>query len=84
MSKSDMTGEHQLMEITGLSWISDRVQKTNCPVCAYTELEEYDFCPRCGWCIDHVQELNPDMEGGANHMSLNEARRAWEEGNKID
>lgn len=46
-----------------------------CPVCekhAFTEIG--DICPVCGWEHDRVQENDPSFAGGANKMSLNEAR----------
>lgn len=41
-------------------------------------------CTRCGWEKDGVQEDKPDYEGGANKMSLNEARKAYKEGRKVE
>lgn len=59
----------------------------DCPVCqlqnAFDEADSYDICKRCGWEDDPVQRNNPDFPGGANHMSLREARRAWAEGRGI-
>ena len=43
----------------------------------------YDICSVCGWEDDLVQAEDPDYSGGANQMSLNEARKAWKEGRKI-
>lgn len=43
----------------------------------------YDICGICGWEDDPVQAANPDFDGGANKMSLNEARKAWKEGMQI-
>jgi len=34
----------------------------------------YDICPVCGWEDDDWQFNKPDHPGGANHVSLNEAR----------
>ena len=48
-----------------------------CPACAYGncgDLPQYDVCGRCGWEDDHYQHDNPDYRGGANFVSLNEAR----------
>ncbi len=63
-------------------------RKTNqhiCPVCKQHEFsEDFDFCPVCGWCNDRVQENNPNMEGAGNHMSLNQAKKAWTEGKEIE
>ncbi|MDP9374163.1 MAG: hypothetical protein M3Q65_17245 [Chloroflexota bacterium] len=61
---------------------------TTCPVCllegAFQEPGGYDICHRCGWEDDESQRRHPDMAGGANHMSLGEARRAWREGREVD
>ncbi len=51
-----------------------------CPVCGYlTRREEslgtYDVCPVCFWEDDPVQGADPNRSGGANHVSLNEAKR---------
>lgn len=54
-----------------------------CPVCGKHHFEEEDFfevCPICGWEDDGVQRDDPDYEGGANKMSLNQARAAWKPG----
>ena len=42
--------------------------------CSYGE----QICPVCGWEDDSSQKQYPDMEGGANKDSLNEARRKYE------
>lgn len=54
-----------------------------CPVCAQNELSAFDICD-CGWQNDPVQFDNPDYAGGANRMSLNEAREAYAEGREIE
>ncbi|MHB1131522.1 MAG: CPCC family cysteine-rich protein [Chloroflexota bacterium] len=51
-------------------------QKYHCPCCGYRTLDEeppgsYDICPICWWEDDDV---DPDFRGGANRVSLNEAR----------
>ena len=51
-----------------------------CPVCGKHQFEYLDFyevCPVCGWEDDGLQRDEPDYEGGANRMSLNQAREAW-------
>ncbi len=56
-----------------------------CPVCGeYTFEEEgdYDVCEVCFWENDDLQSKNPDMRGGANKESLNEARAAWQKRRK--
>ncbi len=51
-------------------------QKTNkCPICDKYEFdEEYDICPICGWEHDLVQENDENFGGGANELSVKEAR----------
>ncbi len=52
-----------------------------CPVCgcpAFAEPGQYEICPFCGWEDDPLQARDPDLAGGANRMSLNEARAAYE------
>lgn len=51
-----------------------------CPVCGQYTFEEegdYDVCEVCYWENDPVQYREPDLAGGANKMSLNEARAAY-------
>jgi len=42
------------------------------------------ICPVCGWQDDPVQNKRPDNAGGANHISLDAARKAYAEGKSID
>ena len=56
-------------------------QKYRCPCCGYLTLPgagSYDICPVCFWEDDPIQEDDPDFEGGANDLSLNESRRNYE------
>ena len=51
-----------------------------CPCCGYFTLGErpsgtYLICPVCFWEDDWVQYRDPSYRGGANEMSLEEARR---------
>ena len=53
-----------------------------CPCCGVGLVEanhEFDICDVCGWEDDDYQFNHPDYRGGANHMSLNEARKAYRE-----
>ena len=55
-------------------------RKNRCPVCGkhyFDEAGSYEICPACGWEDDPVQRRDPDYIGGANEMSLNEARAAF-------
>ncbi|GAB2470014.1 membrane protein [Hymenobacter qilianensis] len=50
-----------------------------CPCCAYYTFQEpatghYDICPVCYWEDDPIQHADPAYEGGANQVSLNQAR----------
>ncbi len=57
-----------------------------CPCCKkhyFQELDFYEVCPVCNWQDDPVQRDDPDFDGGANDMSLNQAREAWKNGKQI-
>ena len=48
-----------------------------CPVCGkyyFTEENSFDICPICGWENDGVQADDHNYAGGANSLSVNEAR----------
>jgi hypothetical protein len=50
-----------------------------CPCCGYLTLPEppagtYEICEVCFWEDDGVQFDDPDYEGGANRVSLRQAR----------
>jgi hypothetical protein len=50
-----------------------------CPCCGYLTFDEepagtFEICPVCYWEDDNVQNADPDYEGGANGISLNQAR----------
>ena len=40
---------------------------------------EFSICDYCAWEDDDVQNKDPDFEGGANQMSLNQYKQFWEE-----
>lgn len=55
-------------------------KKYACPCCGFfTYTEEvggtYFICPVCFWEDDPLQLSDPDYEGGANVVSLNQARK---------
>jgi rubrerythrin len=61
---------------------ADERELLPCPVCGALCLEEkgaYEICPVCGWEDDPLQRREPNFAGGANKMSLNEAKRVWTE-----
>ena len=56
--------------------------KYRCPVCGrhyFDEIGRYEICPVCGWEKDKVQERFIGMRGGANKLSLAEAREMFRE-----
>ena len=53
------------------------INKILCPVCGKFHVEEYDICEICNWENDPIQLRKPDFEGGANKMSLNQAKKAY-------
>lgn len=54
--------------------------KVPCPVCSTPFFDSEDFpgsyfiCPKCDWEDDDVQYYDANFEGGANDVSLNQAR----------
>jgi len=51
-----------------------------CPVCGQYEFErkdDFDVCEVCEWENDGVQLSDPDYEGGANYVSLNQYLKQW-------
>lgn len=54
-----------------------------CPCCGKTMVGEYDVCSVCNWENDPIQLWKPDRKGGANRMSLNEAREAFQKGEPV-
>ena len=54
-----------------------------CPICKNETYDMYWICPVCGWQDDEVQNDEPDFEGGANDMSLNQAKEAYRQGKPV-
>lgn len=85
----DETGEDYLFHPGGFEIVDDgpiTTGKVKCPVCREGEFLEgtcYGVCPVCGWRDDHWQNEHPEVDGCANSMSLNQARKAWKEGDPI-
>jgi len=51
-----------------------------CPCCGGETLAEsgaWEICPVCHWEDDPLQAENPDLAGGANAQSLNDAKKAY-------
>jgi hypothetical protein len=56
-------------------------KKYKCPCCGYYTLDygpgHFDICPVCYWEDDNIQADDPTYWGGANVISLNEARENY-------
>ena len=55
-----------------------------CPCCGFYTLPEraegnYNICPVCFWEDDRIQQEDDDLEGGANKVSLKQARLNYRE-----
>lgn len=54
-----------------------------CPCCQFWTIFDdcppgtYQICPVCGWEDDNVQYHDPYFRGGANEVSLNDARKNY-------
>lgn len=55
-----------------------------CPCCGEASVEEYEICPVCNWQNDPIQTLHPYMAGGANKMTLEEAKAAFFAGRTVE
>jgi ferredoxin-thioredoxin reductase catalytic subunit len=63
--------------------------KYQCPCCMYYTLNEepdntFQTCPVCFWEDDGIQLNDSDYKGGANEISLNEARKNFKKIGVID
>ena len=70
---------------TGLEEVLERTKK-KCKCCGNYSLPigtVYEICSICNWEDDDIQNDNPDLEGGANDMSLNQAKKAYKNGQKV-
>jgi hypothetical protein len=47
------------------------------------ELKFFDICQVCYWQDDPIQNDDPDYDGGANYISLNQAKQALAAGQSI-
>ncbi|HCC23502.1 TPA: hydrolase [Candidatus Falkowbacteria bacterium] len=59
--------------------MSKRYQCKCCENYVYNENPEgsWSICPVCNWEVDDVQERGSDFSGGANKMSLNQAKQNY-------
>lgn len=55
-------------------------KKVSCPCCGSLTLDEkdhFEICPVCFWEDNPIQSNDKEYTGGANEMSLNEARNNY-------
>jgi hypothetical protein len=79
---SALVTEHALSYFQKSVDVAISGESHSCPVCGLTEFSaggSYEICGNCGWEDDPVQLAEPDFVGGANRMSLNQARDAWKQ-----
>lgn len=69
---------------TDMRTCAPNAQRHKCPVCGksvfWGRSTTYDICVICGWEDDRYMEDEPDDYSGANEMSLNEYRAAYQAG----
>lgn len=56
------------------------MKKHTCPCCGQRTLHgsgSYEVCPVCHWEDDPSQSADPTLTGGANTLSLAQARANW-------
>ncbi|MGM9508121.1 CPCC family cysteine-rich protein [Larkinella sp. GY13] len=63
--------------------------KYKCPCCGYLTLDvkadnTFQICPVCFWEDDGVQLNDPTYEGGANNISLDQARENFKKYGAIE
>jgi Cysteine-rich CPCC len=60
------------------AWMEDRFP---CPCCGFLTMGEppgsFAICPVCAWEDDNVQHRDPSYVGGANRISLSQARENY-------
>lgn len=57
-------------------------KRYNCPCCGALSLDEensFNICSLCNWEDDPLQKEKPNLGGGANIMSLKEAKKFFNE-----
>ena len=62
------------------------LKNKRCACCGQESLPPvsiFENCPVCGWQDVEVLNDEPDFEGGANDMSLNQAKEAYRQGKPV-
>jgi len=68
--------------IIGILNKKEKIMKYACPCCGYLTFDHpldgtFDICPVCRWEDDLIQNENENYAGGANSVSLREARENY-------
>jgi len=83
---SSTASEIAYAERTGKKiWYLEKDEKKICPCCGkyyFREKNAYEICPVCGWEDDPLQRKDEEFAGGANALSLAQARKNYEGGKK--
>ena len=80
------SGISELDENGDIKWMSKVFSFHDCACCGkQLKLKVYchEVCRNCGWKDDKKQAADPELRGESNEMSLNEAKRAFKNGEKI-
>ena len=69
--------------------ISENTKRYPCPCCGFYTLDleppgTFDICPVCFWEDDPIQYDDPTYKGGANDISLLEARQNFKQFGAMD
>lgn len=67
--------------------MAKREQNKRCACCGKLTLppnSSFELCPVCGWQDDDIQNDDTNFDGGANVMSLAQAREAYKQGKPVD
>ena len=78
---NDALGRQRALIIGGKNLSA--IKKIKCPCCGKGAVAEYEVCDFCSWENDPIQHEKPDYKGGANKMSLKEARNAYLNGKAV-
>lgn len=76
LMRKTASGNDSAMDVTGAG------MRFRCPCCGFYTLPEpaggsYNICPVCWWEDDPVQMDDEDFEGGANKVSLRQAKKNY-------
>ncbi len=72
-----------------MSFVANSKGLYTCPCCGFYTLplqppNSFEICPVCFWEDDGLQYADPNMEDGANKMSLNQAKANYKKYGAID